>query len=63
MQKISNGPRHSVFNVVGIFPKDKNLRTQISGKFNDMNSADDSKKNIAIEPLFKNYKKTIILIH
>jgi hypothetical protein len=40
--------------------RQKNLRTQINGKFNDINSADENKKNITVEPLFKNYKKAII---
>lgn len=39
----------------------KKLRTQINGKFSDINSADENKKNIAVESLFKNYKKTIHL--
>jgi hypothetical protein len=42
--------------------KEKKLRTQISGKFNDRNSADENKhQNITVEPSFKNYKKIIHL--
>jgi hypothetical protein len=42
--------------------KDKKLRSQINGKFNDMSSADESiYQNITVEPLFKNYEKTIHL--
>jgi hypothetical protein len=40
----------------------KNLRTQINGKFNGISSADANKyRNIAVEPLYKNYRKTIHL--
>jgi hypothetical protein len=40
----------------------KKIRTQKNGKFNDIGSTDGNKqKNIAVEPLFKNYKKTIHL--
>jgi hypothetical protein len=36
------------------------LRTQTNGKCNDVNSSDKNKfKQIALEPLFKNYTKTI----
>jgi hypothetical protein len=41
--------------------RDKKLRTQTNGKFNDINSADENKTNITIQPLFKNYKNTIHL--
>jgi hypothetical protein len=37
--------------------KDKKLRKQINGEFSNIGSADE-KKNITIEPSFKNYKKT-----
>jgi hypothetical protein len=40
----------------------KKLRAQIIGKFNDISSADENKyKNITVEPLFKNFKKTVLL--
>jgi hypothetical protein len=33
---------------------------KLNGNFNDINSADENnEKNITVEPLFKNYKKTI----
>jgi hypothetical protein len=43
--------------------KYKKLRTQINGKFNDINSADKNKEtqNITVGPLFKNYKKTTFI--
>jgi hypothetical protein len=37
----------------------KRLRKQINGKFNNIGGADGNKyKNITVEPLFKDYKKT-----
>jgi hypothetical protein len=33
----------------------------MNGKCNDISSADKNKQNIPVEPLFKNYKKTINL--
>jgi hypothetical protein len=39
----------------------KKLRTWVNRKFIDIGSADENKKNITVEPLFKNYKKTIHL--
>jgi hypothetical protein len=42
--------------------KDNKNLEQIDGKFNDISSADENKyKNITVEPLFKNYKKTVHL--
>jgi hypothetical protein len=41
---------------------DKKLRAQINGKFNYIGSAYGNKKYITVEPLFKNYKKTINLL-
>jgi hypothetical protein len=36
----------------------KKLRKQMSGKFNNIGSADENKyKNITVEPLFKDYKR------
>jgi hypothetical protein len=40
--------------------KDKETDTQINGEFNDVGSADENKK-ITVEPLFKNYQKTVHL--
>jgi hypothetical protein len=46
---------------VALKDKEKH-RTQINVKCNDINSADENKyKNITVDPLFKNYKKTIHL--
>jgi hypothetical protein len=40
--------------------KDKiKLGTQINGTFKDKGSADENKKNIIVEPLLNNYKKTM----
>jgi hypothetical protein len=39
----------------------KKLKTQINGKFNDISSAYKNKQNITVQPLFKNYKKSIYL--
>jgi hypothetical protein len=36
----------------------KKLRTQICGKFNVINSADENKNGLTVDPLLKNYKKT-----
>jgi hypothetical protein len=42
--------------------KDKQIRTEVNGKSDDISSADKNKyKNITVEPLFNNYKKTIHL--
>jgi hypothetical protein len=40
----------------------ENLRTEINGKYNDMSSAGENNKMSTIEPLCKNYKKTIQVI-
>jgi hypothetical protein len=37
----------------------KKFRTQRNGKFNDISSDDETKK-VAVEPLFKNYKRQYI---
>jgi hypothetical protein len=43
--------------------RQKSLRRQVNGKLNDVNSIDENKCNvISVEPLFKNYKKTILLL-
>jgi hypothetical protein len=40
----------------------KKLRTQINGKHNNISSADENKeKNITLERLFTNYKRTVRL--
>jgi hypothetical protein len=38
--------------------KTKKLKKQINGKFNNVGSADENKKSITVESIFKNYKNT-----
>jgi hypothetical protein len=56
------GERSSGLEKQKVALKGKKLRTQVNGNFDNMNSADENKyKNISVEPLFKNYKKTLHL--
>jgi hypothetical protein len=40
----------------------KKLRTQVNGKFNDINSADENKKDITVNLYLKTIKKTVHLL-
>jgi hypothetical protein len=38
--------------------KEKKLIKEINGKCNNIRNTGENKKNITVDPLFKNYKKT-----